>query len=526
MQKQNKYKNMTSQELLSQLSRDIWNGLTLNEQTKILTELTLKIKEKICNTPIDYMGKHILVNPKGFVNYDITVKMLPLEGTVYGRYDQNNHTLMINANIFHRNSNINIETSLFQLPYVLAHEVKHAFQDYVIEDCNIFTKDYVNLLQSYRDKTEIQINCFDISRKGNLHINPITDEQFNENTYIHNIDGNKSIIKNLANMCYYLNVVERESFIFGEEQGNEFIQCNNNGNVDSIQIGKSYNKTNKQLNLFRERYCCPKYSDEKILSIIDDCFNIIANSDGNIENILKSNIEKLDDLKANIIYDIACISMFYENNEIKNEQTRKNNGDKIIELLDENQKTKNLYNCGYASTNAISKYNARCDEYIIIPTIERTKHFLYSDLNSFESLSDEDKKNNPLLVLTAATELKEKILDYIDINAVKAYCRNNIDEVLDGSIYQKGLGIIDKNFLNQLLITKENNITQKENNNNVDEISNELNVENLIENENTEKETIDDTTQVYNREYAKTDDTNNYCFYQEYDGLENDDMEL
>lgn len=410
-----RYKNKTLIELYGMFVNKKWDKLA-NIQKKFLMKAVLA-KEKEGLKPLSYQKADmqlILLDKDTFSKFKISVKFKKLDEGYAGEYDPDKKCI----SLFKRPSLGTKKNSGIYTYCTLMHEFQHAVQDYFIDNIECYNKNpeeckYINRIKIVRDTDDIEINFCSINGKANFHFKKIIVTQ--------NIQFDDSVSK-LSEMFYTLNITERDAFYYAKIKGDNVCHYFKQQNIN-LDIDCDYKFLEDELSQFRKTYHCQNKTDTEIFEVIDKC----------IDNLYMGNPPE-DDLCATVMYDIACIMLI-----LRKESSGEEICEEDLEILFPENKRRNMAKENFA----VYGENTRYGKYVIVQDLENHKNEYSMDICKFKKLTPEQKKNNPQIILLAASRIGDGIKKYItNLDALEAFCMADKESLRTNNELRHGMAVI------------------------------------------------------------------------------------
>lgn len=405
-----KFSDLDLEKLYVYFTDKNWNKLSEQKKIELLNCVLEEEKQKIINEGYyNSLTEKLEFNLIGLQNFDIDISFDDEAITHSGRYNYNTQTITICKKKLSKNTN-GIDAYC-----TLMHELQHGIQDHLIKNIENYeqnTKEYnyINKLRIVKNNHRQKIDFCGITGDGILHFNEL---QRNINP----------MTNKLAKMFYILSCTERDALSY-EKYKKESIGKQLAAKIDREDLIK------ESIDIFNEMY--PEHSNLEIFNLLDECVRY-----------LYERINDIDDLHATIMYDIAYIALILEKEE---------NGEEINEdyakLIFPENKEANMAKYNYAVYGTDTRY----EDYVIIEDLKNVMDLYNFDLEKFNKLTQEQKKNNPKLLLYAATRINDDLTKYIDnLEPLKCYCKKRSESLLKDDSLQKGMEILlGINFVNDL----------------------------------------------------------------------------
>lgn len=411
----NHYTFKTLDYLYNQLDDEVWNNLKTHgnksEMTKesLIDALFKKEQTKLYrDATINCIGKEAKINLSKYKK-NIQCEIGEPPQNAIGWMDYTNHKMILKEDIYCDDS---IENIGYKAYYMLMHELRHDFQKNLLSAKNIIKnqviKEYIDYLEAYL-KGEKEINYFGLYGKGLLHINPYYQEDIVESERDANIDS-------LSHMFYNLNISEYDAFMFQQDSGDNSIDEQIFSNIS----------------LFMKRYNQTEFNEDYIVEQINKSILQIYNK-----------LQPENDLQANIMYDICCLSLLEMNKKDPNCGITEK---ECAELLNLDVKRERLYVEGFLLVGE----GTRIKNKIYLDNMN--EKCFYSRMLDFENnkISNKELENNPRFVLYLASVLRrrDEECEYFRTERLRQYCIVKKDELCEKSFYKDGIiAIFGENFL-------------------------------------------------------------------------------
>ena len=398
--------NKTLEELYSMFANAGWDKLSKQQRVLLMKNVLDKEQEKVQDGGYQKADMQLISLDRNVFSDDIAVEFGILGEGYAGMYDPDRKCITLKEG-----------KSGICTYYNLMHEFQTAIQDYLIGHMGGYNEkpeeyEYIERLRIVRDECDKKISFCNISGEADFHLNIISSETCPQWAPAHD----------LSEMFYTLNITERDAFYYAREKGDNAFHCLKQQNIN-LDIDCDYKFLVNELSEFRKTYHCPNISDTEIFEVIDKC----------IDNLYMGILPE-DDLCATVMYDIACIMLI-----LRKESSGEDICEEDLELLSPENKRRNMAKENFAVYGEGTRYG----KYIIVQDLKNHENEYSMDIDKFLVLTPEQKKNNPKIILLAASRIGDEIKEHIaNLDALKAFCMADKELLKPANNLREGMAVI------------------------------------------------------------------------------------